>query len=753
MHVIVSRRGQHHSQISAGVGRVLTGCALAFAAVLAVLAGPAAAASRATKTVRYRGYAMRVPSSWPVFHLSRRSTVCVRFNRHALYLGAPGTRQACPATAAGRTEAILVAPHADAPAHLLAPVTAAGAQPAGGSEAQVALPAHRLEVTATWNAHPGVVKRALGGRLDVNPGTAAGVGGSHPTGTAARLTNALDFRPMAKIASAPGATGTLFTGLGFDPCTAPSSSQMTAWKASPYRAIGVYIGGTNMGCSQGNLTANWVGHEWAAGWHLMPIYVGLQAPGNSCGCAPIASSTSQAASEGTSAAIDAVMHAQAIGIGAGNPIYDDMEAYSTTSSTSAAVLAFLGAWTTELHAEGYGSGVYSSADSGIVDLAEHYGTTYQEPDDLWIARWNGAKNTSDPNVPSGDWAAGQRIHQYEGANNETFGGTTLDIDNDYLNGATAFGTPGPLPPPSLKVSSASDGTINLSASWPGGAGVTAWRTLGGSSPSTLAAIARTRSQGATTAITLHSAFPFYAVQALGASGTVLASSQTISTSPHLALYGHSVFVPARGLVGVPAGCFTGTACRLALTIKAGRRALAHTGRERLATSAGLVYFQMSSTARAMLAQRPRPPPGGHRAGARHLEHERIDEHEADPVRDQRGGPAPQRRLRRHAAAVGRLTRVRVPQRVRRGSRQLYRDRAVPDQDADHRPRQDDRQHRYREHRCQRGPLPELQAHRRRQGDARAGEGQPARRAAHAQRRWRGHARVGRAVELQLTSDS
>jgi hypothetical protein len=602
VHVIVSRRGQHHSQVSTGVGRVLTGGALALAAILAVLAGPAAAASRATKTVRYRGYTMRVPSSWPVFHLSRHSTVCVRFNRHALYLGAPGAAQACPPTATGRTEAILAAPRAATAAHLLAPVTAAGAQPAGGSEAQIALPAHRLEVTATWNAHPGVVKRALGGRLDVNPGAAAAVGGSHPTGTAARLTNALDFRPLAKIASAPGATGILFTGLGFDPCTAPSSSQMAAWKASPYRAIGVYIGGTNMGCSQGNLTANWVAHEWAAGWHLMPIYVGLQAPGNSCGCAPIASSTSQAASQGTSAAIDAVTHAQAIGIGAGNPIYDDMEAYSTTSSTSAAVLAFLAAWTTELHAEGYGSGVYSSADSGIVDLAKHYGTTYQEPDDLWIARWNGAKNTSDPNVPSADWAAGQRIHQYEGANNETFGGTTLDIDNDYLNGATAFGTPGPLPPPSLKVSSASDGTISLSASWPGGAGVSAWRTLGGSSPSALAAIARTRSHGATTAITLHSAFPFYAVQALGAGGTVLASSQTISTSPHLALYGHSVFVPARGLVGVPAGCFTGTACRLALTIKAGRRSLVHTGRERLATSAGLVYFQMSSTARAMLAQ-------------------------------------------------------------------------------------------------------------------------------------------------------
>ena len=53
---------------------------------------------------------------------------------------------------------------------------------------------------------------------------------------------------------------------------------------------------------------------------------------------------------------------------------------------------------------------------------------------------------------------------------------------------------------------------------------------------------------------------------------------------------------------MPAGCFTGAACHLALTISAGRRALVQTGRERLTTSAGLVYFQMSSTARAMLAR-------------------------------------------------------------------------------------------------------------------------------------------------------
>ena len=54
---------------------------------------------------------------------------------------------------------------------------------------------------------------------------------------------------------------------------------MSAWGASGYRAIGVYIGGTNMACAQPNLNSAWVSGQSAAGWHLIPIYVGLQAPG------------------------------------------------------------------------------------------------------------------------------------------------------------------------------------------------------------------------------------------------------------------------------------------------------------------------------------------------------------------------------------------------------------------------------------------------------------------------------------------
>ncbi|MET0306858.1 MAG: DUF1906 domain-containing protein [Solirubrobacterales bacterium] len=227
-----------------------------------------------------------------------------------------------------------------------------------------------------------------------------------------------------------------YTGLGFDACTAPSRRSMSAWSPSPYRAIGVYIGGLNRGCSQPNLTASWVAEQTAAGWSLIPTYVGLQAPTSSCtSCATL--SAAAAATQGAEAADDAVEQAGLVGIGEGSPIYYDMESYTRTASASNATLTFLGAWTTRLHALGYDSGVYSSSASGIADLVSKLGTSYPQPDDLWFANWNGRANASDPYVPASAWADHQRIHQYQGGHDETYGGVTINIDNNYVEGATA----------------------------------------------------------------------------------------------------------------------------------------------------------------------------------------------------------------------------------------------------------------------------------------------------------------------------
>ena len=66
----------------------------------------------------------------------------------------------------------------------------------------------------------------------------------------------LPIRPRATASADSG----VFIGLGFDACTAPSTRTMAAWGSSPYRAVGVYIGGLNRGCSQPNLTAR-LGHR------------------------------------------------------------------------------------------------------------------------------------------------------------------------------------------------------------------------------------------------------------------------------------------------------------------------------------------------------------------------------------------------------------------------------------------------------------------------------------------------------------
>jgi hypothetical protein len=120
-----------------------------------------------------------------------------------------------------------------------------------------------------------------------------------------------------------------------------------------------------------------------------------------------------------------------------------MEAFSGGASATNTALTFLSAWTKGLHASGYLSGVYSSAASGISDLVRAVGNSkYVSPDDIWIADWNGAHSTSDSYVPSSDWPAHQRIHQYSGGQDTTYGGVTLNIDGDYVDGATVGGAAG-----------------------------------------------------------------------------------------------------------------------------------------------------------------------------------------------------------------------------------------------------------------------------------------------------------------------
>jgi Domain of unknown function (DUF1906) len=67
------------------------------------------------------------------------------------------------------------------------------------------------------------------------------------------------------------------------------------------------------------------------------------------------------------------------------------------------------------------------------------GTGYTEPDQIWNAEWNGQQTTSSAYIPSADWPNHQRLHQYSGGHNATFGGVTLNIDGDYVDAGAASG--------------------------------------------------------------------------------------------------------------------------------------------------------------------------------------------------------------------------------------------------------------------------------------------------------------------------
>ena len=553
-------------------------------ALMALTGSALAGGQAALRTVRYHGLALRIPRSWPVYRLTAASPTCVRFDRHALYLGTPGAQQSCPADAVGRTEAILVEP-------VLTRLARASTPGLAGNVTRFTIRAAGVVITGTWRSDRAAIERALGrSRLPrpPRPRRAAVMWRGH--GTRARAGSAA------------------YVGKGFDACGAPKPSTMQAWaSSSPYHAIGVYIGGANAACPPGsganpNLNSTWVSEEIAAGWHLIPTYVGLQAPTNSCGCAGI--TPSQASTQGTAAANDAVADMQSLGLPAGNPIYFDMEYYSPNSTNTSTVLAFLSAWTTQLHADGYASGVYGNSDSAMGDLASQWGTAYPEPDDIWFAEWNNQATATSSSIPTADWSNQQRLHQYQGGHNETYSGTTINIDTDYVDGATAGTTapPPPAPPPALSVAPLADGTTALTMSWSGGSGLTAWQVLGGDDPSALMALAKATPGGASTRVSLLSSDPYFAVQALGSGGQVLASSGTVTTPKHATIYGRSAFVSlASGVGGLPVGCYTGSPCHVMTTVDSGSTVLARTGTEYVGpNSTGVLFFRLTRSALATL---------------------------------------------------------------------------------------------------------------------------------------------------------
>jgi hypothetical protein len=375
-----------------------------------------------------------VPRSWPVVNDTRRRTTCVRFDRHAIYLGTVSREEFCPSWLLGTTESMLIEPGP------------AGARPAAGLDPvarRMTVRAPRIVIVATFDRAPGIIERILAEARLPEPAPAR----AEPAARAAfawpaHRRRAARAEPAARAARAWPAhrrragrrqpmrgpylppTVASYHGLGFDACTAPSQRYMNAWlRGSPYRVIGIYIGGADRACAQPNLTQTWVRAQAAAGWRFIPLYAGPQAAFGELG-AP--------ARQAGAAAFNAVDQARLLGFGPGTPIYYDMEAYAPRQR--AAALTFLSVWSFQVRRLGYLAGVYSSSDSGVTDLVKNYGGhRFATPDIIYDALWNGAATTSDPNIPAALWANHRRIHQFRGNVTQRHGGLRINIDQDFVD--------------------------------------------------------------------------------------------------------------------------------------------------------------------------------------------------------------------------------------------------------------------------------------------------------------------------------
>jgi uncharacterized protein YraI len=271
-------------------------------------------------------------------------------------------------------------------------------------------------------------------------------------------------------------SATRVSGRFFDTCTAPSLSALAAWRGtSPYTGVNIYFGGRNRACAQPNLTTTWVRSAAAAGWSLVPTYLGDQ-PFCVFGTKPNRYTASGAAARGAADGADAVARAKALGLLPGSALYADVEHYDrSVASCVTAVRTYVSEWTRALHRSGYLAGVYAHQDSGVRDLAASYlSTSLARPDAVWMARWDGvASVTGWPTAGNTLWAEWQRAKQYRGDHDETWGGVSMNIDSDIIKGpvATVAKTYRVTTSTTLNVRSAPTSTSSLVGTLPGGSSV------------------------------------------------------------------------------------------------------------------------------------------------------------------------------------------------------------------------------------------------------------------------------------------
>ncbi len=237
------------------------------------------------------------------------------------------------------------------------------------------------------------------------------------------------------------------SGQGFDSCTQPSLAQMQDWITNgPYRVWNLYIGGSSR-ANCGTLTADYLAQLAVQGWRFIPTWVGPQA---SCSgfLSRMSADPAVAYNQGVAEANAAVETAARLGLTfadkTGSVLYYDLEAYFPPQGDTAcreSARSFMAGWTAQLHARGNLAGVYgSTCRSYLSDFVSNPAV----PDVVWPAVWilpyQYRPTVSLFNLACLDnslWVDRQRLRQYSGGHNETWGATTINIDSNVLDGVVA----------------------------------------------------------------------------------------------------------------------------------------------------------------------------------------------------------------------------------------------------------------------------------------------------------------------------
>jgi photosystem II stability/assembly factor-like uncharacterized protein len=286
-------------------------------------------------------------------------------------------------------------------------------------------------------------------RLELpRPGAAVGVSSGAATTAGQAPPEGVPPAGSRNMSQPQGNRTAVFVGQGFDTCEIPGRAQLATWLVqSPYRAVNLYIGGGARACSNRALTASLLTELDRSGWKFIPTWVGPQAPCQASVGLRMSSDPAVARAQGVNEANAASAAAAGLGLaepdGSGAILYYDMEYYNTADAAChAAVKAFVSGWSAQLHARGSLAGVYATGSP-----LKSFTALSDVPDAIWAAHWIKSSYNKDAtvwdvyNLSNDLWNDHQRIRQYTGGHVETWGGVSLNIDCDVIDGIVARAAP------------------------------------------------------------------------------------------------------------------------------------------------------------------------------------------------------------------------------------------------------------------------------------------------------------------------